>query len=332
MNRRFLPLAVNAVGLAAAASIAIAAGVHFEHKNGSIPSPFHSAPPPPALSYLGVYEPNSPHSYAGVERFTELVGRQPNLALYYSSWWEPFQLSFAREAEAHQATPMVQIEPRNITLSAIVTGSSDAYLRVFARSVRALNRPVIISFGHEMNADWYGWGYRHTSPHMFIAAWRHIYRIFAQQRADDVKWLWTVNVVGGPNVSAIRRWWPGAAYVTWVGIDGHYFTPTIDFASLFGTTLGQVRQITSEPVLISEAGIAPFVNTNRIVDLFVGAQAHHLLGVVWFDVAGHNLRIEGNPQAVAEFKLALGAYLTHSTKRDPAPRQSVRITSLGLRG
>src|ERR1035441_1028975 len=48
-----------------------------------------------------------------------------------------------------------------------------------------------------------------------------------------VKWLWTVNVVPGPQVSAIKAWWPGAAYVTWIGIDGHYFQAPVRFAGLF---------------------------------------------------------------------------------------------------
>jgi len=325
-------LAVNAVGCIAVASIATAAALHFEHKNGAIPSPFHETAPPSPLTYLGVYEPSSPHSYSGVERFSQLVGFRPNIALYYGSWFEPFQLGFAREAEAHHAIPMVQVEPSNFALGAIASGNSDAYIRTYARMVRSFGRPVIISFGHEMNADWYGWGYHHTSPRVFIAAWRHIYQVFAQQRADNVKWLWTVNVVGGPNVSSVQEWWPGAAYVTWVGIDGHYFTPSIRFASLFGSTLGQVRQITGDPVLISEAGIAPFVNTDRIADLFFGAEVHDLLGVVWFDVAGHNLRIEGNPKAIAEFRLALGAYMTHAKKRSPTDTNtSASVTSLGYR-
>jgi hypothetical protein len=320
--RHRLSLATNVVGFAAAAAIAVLAGVHFEHNSGAIPSPFRATAPLPPLTYLGVYEPSSPNSYIGVDRFTELVGYQPNIALYYCSWWEPFQLSFARAAQAHNAVPMVQVEPRNVDLSAIAHGRYDAYLRAFARSVRSFGQPVIISFGHEMNADWYGWGYRHTTPRVFVAAWRHIHQVFVRLRAYNVRWLWTVNVVGGPDVSAIKEWWPGASYVTWVGIDGHYFTPSIDFASLFGATLGQARDLTNDHILISEAGIAPFVNIDRIGDLFSGAQAHSLLGVVWFDVAGHNLRIEGNPQAVAEFRYAVDKYVM------PNPSANLGVPSI----
>jgi hypothetical protein len=325
-------LAVNAVGLAAATSVVIAAGIHFDHARGLLPPPrLHTAAPPPPLSYLGVYEPGSPRSFSGVEQFSATIGRRPNIAVYYSSWWEPFQLSFARAAVAHHALPMVQIEPRNVSLAAIAAGHYDSYLRAYARAVRSVGQPVIIAFGHEMNADWYGWGYRHTAPSVFVAAWRHIHQLFLANGAGKVIWLWTVNVVGGSSVRPIRAWWPGAAYVTWVGVDGHYFTPGIRFPSLFGATLGQVRALTADHVLVAEAGIAPYVGTSRIVDLFAGARAHGLLGVVWFDVKGHNIRIEGKPAAVAAFRYAVATYLTHRASgahpaSGPGEKRAARAT------
>lgn len=308
MKRHILAAVVNVIGVTGVVSVSVVAGLHFDHQTDAVPPPFRVPAPLPPLSYLGVYEPSSPHSYSGVLHFGNLIGRTPNLALYYSSWWEPFRISFAQEARAHHAVPLVQLEPHDISLRAIAAGAYDSYLRTFARTVRSFGRPVVFSFGHEMNADWYGWGYRHTRPAVFVAAWRHIHQVFASQGARDVTWLWTVNVVGGPDCGPIREWWPGSAYVTWVGIDGHYFTPSVTFASLFGSTLGQVRQLTGDPVLISESGIAPFVEVNRIDDLFAGAQAHHLLGVVWFDVPGHNLRIEKDPNAIAQFRYAMRKY------------------------
>ena len=300
-------VALNVMGFAAAASIVVAAGTHFEHEKSFVP-PVHTRPSPPLMSDLGVYEPASPGSYSGVEEFTRLIGHRPQIAVYYSSWFEPFQAAFARAAHAHGASPMVQIEPTGISLAAIAAGQYDSYVAAYARAVRSYGQPVILSFGHEMNADWYGWGYRHTSPAVFVAAWRHIHQVFAAEGADNVRWLWTVNVIGGPEVSAIKAWWPGAAYVTWAGIDGHYFQPSIRFPQLFGATLGQVRDLTHDPVLIAESGIAPDVGIDKITDLFAGARAHGLLGVVWFDVKGHNLRIENDPAAIATFEHAVGAY------------------------
>lgn len=307
MKSRVLAIAINVIGFAAAVAVAVAAGMYFEARPGQVPNPDAHAGPP-LLADLGVYEPTSPASYSGVQEFARLIGHRPQIAVYYSSWWEPFQTAFAQAAHRNLATPMVQIEPRGVSLAAIAAGQYDSYLSAYARAVRSFGQPVIISFGHEMNADWYGWGYRHTSPAVFVAAWRHIHNLFAADGAADVTWLWTVNVTGGPQVTSISQWWPGAAYVTWVGVDGHYFDPSIRFPQLFGATLSQVRRITRDPVLIAESGIAPDVAISRITDLFAGAQAHGLLGVVWFDVQGHNARIEGDPAAIATFEHAVSRY------------------------
>lgn len=302
-----LAVAVNVTGIAAAISIAVAAGFHFEHQGPRV----HQSPspaPPPLLSYLGVYEPSSPGSYTGIEQFSKLVGRQPQIAVYYSSWWEPFQTSFAQAAYAHGAIPMAQMEPSGISLAKIAAGQYDTFVAAYARAVRSYGHPVILAFGHEMNADWYSWSSGRTSASVFVAAWRHIHNLFTAEGAHNVTWLWAVNVVGGPQVSPIKAWWPGSAYVDWAGIDGHYFSKSNRFPQLFNETLGQIRQLTHDPVIISESGIGPYVGIGKITDLFAGARAHGLLGVVWFDVPGHNLRIENDPAAVGLFKQAVRKY------------------------
>lgn len=307
MKYRMYIVAVNVIGLAVAISIAVLTGIHFESHQVRMPGS-NTHKNSFTLSYLGVYEPTSPSSFKGVIEFSRIVGRQPQIAVYYSGWWEAFQVSFVQAANENHMLPMVQIEPSGISLAAIAAGQYDSYLTSYASAVRSYGHPVILSFGHEMNTDWYSWGYRDTPAPDFVAAWKHIHDLFIADGARNVRWLWTVNVVGGPHVRPISAWWPGSAYVTWVGIDGHYNQPSARFAELFGATLGQIRKLTQLPMLIAEAGIAPDVGITRITDLFAGAQAHGLLGVVWFDVPGHNLRIESNPAAIDVFRGAVGKY------------------------
>ncbi len=109
-------------------------------------------------------------------------------------------------------------------------------------------------------------------------------------------------------MTAINQWWPGDAYVTWAGIDGHYFSASVRFPQLYGGTLGAVHRLTRKPVLVAEVGIAPYVPAERIADVFSGAQAHGMIGVVWFDVTGHNIRVENHPAALSAFRKAVAAY------------------------
>ena len=276
--------------------------------------------PATPASYLGWYPAGVPGSYAGVSAVSAATGVKPGLVPYYSGWFEPFQASFAAAAARDGAVPIVQMNPDGVRIAAIASGRYDGYLRGYARAVRAYHRPVIVSFGHEMNGGWYSWGYKRTSPAVFVAAWRHIVGVFRVLGAQNVTWLWTVNIIDDPHYGKIpnpARWWPGRQYVTWVGIDGYYYHPSTAFSSLFGPTIAAVRQITGAPILIAETAAVPAAGQPaKIADLFAGVRLYGLLGLVWFDVTHpENWRLS-SPEALAAFRRGARDY------RRPAPGAS----------
>ena len=267
--------------------------------------------PAKASGYLGVYEPGSPPRFEPVAGFSAVASRLPNLVGYYSGWAEPFKMSFAELMHKHGVTPFVQIDPRFASVSAIASGVYDDYLRSYADSVRDYGHPVVIGFGHEMNGDWYPWGFHHVDPATFVAAWRHIVTLFAAQGAQNVTWLWTIDQ-DRPGTGPIRSWWPGDKYVTWVGIDGYYVRPSDTFSNVFGQTIQQVQAFTRRPILLSETAVAPRANQFiKIADLFAGMQKYKTLGLVWFDkdqqgsLYNQNWRLEGKVAVDAEFQLSV---------------------------
>jgi hypothetical protein len=275
---------------------------------------YASLPASPA-SYLGVYEAGTPGTYQPLVTFATSVGRHPNLAGYYSGWGESFSTAFATIARRHGAATLIQIDPTDASVGAIAAGDYDDYLRAYADAVRNFGHPVVIGFGHEMDATWYTWGYGHVPPRTFVAAWRHVVTVFRGQGADNVTWLWTIQAdIRG--TGPIQEWWPGGRYVTWVGIDGYYFKPANTFATVFGPTIAQVRSFTAKPVLLSETAVGPEAGqAAKIQDLFRGMAAYGTLGLVWFDIAQHNgiyhqdWRIEDSPAAEQSFRLAVRKYL-----------------------
>lgn len=265
---------------------------------------------PKKSTYLGVYESDAPRSCAGVSAFSKATGAHVNLALYYSGWYEQFRMGFAEAAFKHGAEPVVQIEPFHVSLAAIAAGHYDRFIRGYALAVRAYGHPVVIGFGHEMNAPWYLWGWKHTRPAVFVAAWRHVVQVFRYVGASKVTWLWSINSLNS-RVAAPRAWWPGRQYVTWVGIDGYYVQPADTFASVFGRTITAVRSFTRDPVLISETAVGPAAGQARgIPDLFAGVKRDNLLGLIWFDVAQHGAsyrqdwHLADHPAALAAFRKA----------------------------
>ena len=297
--------------MAIIAAAAIAAGVSFYNvysKSADPPGPLPVHLPATPQSYLGVYANGAPDSYAGVTAFTSATGARPDVVMYYSGWFVPFPVSFATTAANNGAVPLVQMNPDGVSIAAIASGRYDGYLSAYAEAVRAYRHPVILSFGHEMNGTWYSWGYRHTSPAAFVAAWRHIVTLFRALGARNVTWLWTVNIVNDTQHGRIpppAPWWPGSSYVTWVGIDGYYLKPSWQFAPLFGPTIAKVRALTSDPILIAETGATPAAGQPaKIADVFAGIHLYGLLGFVWFDATnyqGQDFRIN-SPAAFAAFR------------------------------
>jgi hypothetical protein len=272
--------------------------------------------PSNSASYLGVYESGPPGTYQPAAGFTSATGTQPNLVGYYSGWGEPFQTSFAETVREHGAATILQWDPTGVPVSVIAAGGYDSYLRSFAASVRNFGYPVVIGFGHEMNAPWYSWGYGTVPPSMFVAAWQHIVTVFRGEGADNVTWLWTIQA-DEPGTGPIASWWPGAKYVTWVGIDGYYYRPSDTFASVFGRTIAQVRMFTGQPVLLSETAVGPESGqSTKIPGLFAGMRQYGTLGLVWFDIAQDNgiyhqdWHIEDNPAAEAAFRQGVSDDLT----------------------
>jgi mannan endo-1,4-beta-mannosidase len=226
---------------------------------------------------------------------------------FYSGFLRPFPRYEATQAVGRGALPLIQLNPRHVSLADIVAGRYDSYLRSYARTVRAFHCRVALSFGHEMNGSWYSWGRPGTSPATFIAAWRHIYRVFKTEHVGNVTWAWDPDHVWRHDYgfSWASEWWPGSAYVDWIGIDG-YQRPGETFKSVFAKQLANIRSFTRKPVFIAETGVAPSADqSSQISGLFAAVRRYHLIGLIWFDInRKENWRLEGDRSRLAAFHKA----------------------------
>jgi mannan endo-1,4-beta-mannosidase len=293
---------------------AIGAGAYLHNRSSDPTGPLPLQLPAATGAYLGVYTHGVPDSYSGVAAFKDTTQAKPDVVMYYSGWFVPFPGKFAATVADNGAVPLVQMDPDKINVSKIASGRYDGYLSAYAEAVRGYHHPVIMSFGHEMNGTWYSWGYRHTSPTVFVAAWRHIVRLFRALGARNVTWMWTVNIINnthGGTIPLPGQWWPGSSYVNWVGVDGYYLKPSWKFAPLFGPTIAAVRKLTLDPILVAETGAVPAAGQSaKIADLFAGIHQYGLLGFVWFDSTnsiGQHFGLS-SPAAVAAFRKGASTY------------------------
>jgi len=229
--------------------------------------------------------------------FVSSTNIQPTVVENYDDWFQSFDASFAGPSE-----PLIQIEPKNVSLTAISTGKYDTWLRFFADQVITYHKPVILGFAPEMNGTWYTWGYTHIMPAIYIAAWRHVISIFKSVGANNVTWMWTVNNLSS-NISDPAMWWPGSSYVNLVGIDAYYDTVTQTFATTVAPTVTNIKAFWNGPVILSETAVIPgSEQASKIKDLFIGAVDYHLTGLIWFDLPGNHNWVLQTQSAIAEFR------------------------------
>lgn len=260
----------------------------------------------PTTKYWGAALPGAPRSLAPVDEFTGLVGKRPSILEYYVAWGDGFDAARARNALSAGALPFLTWEPFSSSVADIAAGRSDAYITRFATQVRTANLPVAVSFGHEMNGDWYPWGTSTTSPADFVAAWRHVHDLFLRAGVGNVIWVWCANVINPVPKIALQPLYPGDAYVDWVGLVG-YYTPTgaHAFQPLFGPTMQVIRRFTQHPFLITETAVEPGPGKPaQVADLIAGVRTHpDVLGFIWFDYRKKaDWRLTTSPSGADEFR------------------------------
>ncbi len=278
-----------------------------------------AAPPtPPALPRISITSlgaGSASHWINGVALSTmgdlksweTATGEHPAVVATFGRFGARFPLHAMRQALMARAVPLLQLDPSGTSLAAITRGAYNRELRTYNAKIRSLNDPVFLSFGHEMNGVWYSWGCGRTSPRLFRAAWRHVHNLIS---APQAIWVWTINDIWNGDPCPLRSWYPGAAYVNWVGIDGYLRPPVDTFTSAFGRTLAVLHRLApSKPILLAETGVPWGPGwARRLNSLYAGAHRAGLRGILYFDgmTSNGDYRPQDHPAALAAFRKLVG--------------------------
>jgi beta-mannanase len=215
-----------------------------------------------------VFTPEAPNRIE-IRRYATISGANPAMVMWYSEFDTPlFTRAQLRDVKALRTTPMISWRPvtgnhAGIQFSAIANGSYDAYLRAQAVKARKAKRTIFVRFAYEMNLSGqdYGSHLAGETPPTFIAAWRHIVTIFRQVGAANVRWVWSPNTDCAGHCP-FTAYWPGAAYVDWLGLDGYNFATAHDAAwvslrYIFRTSYATITALSKKPLMFAETASAP---------------------------------------------------------------------------
>ena len=194
-----------------------------------------------------------------IDVFATQTGRRPPVFQFFTSFDSPPGWPFPRAAVAgarpmlHVST-MSASGRELVTPRDIARGRVDAWLLGLHRAIEHAGEPAYVRLMSEMNGHWNAYaaygangrprGRAHSTA-AFRAAWRRVVLVVRGGRVSEidrrlrrlrlpavrtdarvlarvpVAFLWVPQVAGAPDVPGNRpgAYWPGGAYVDWVGTD-----------------------------------------------------------------------------------------------------------------
>jgi hypothetical protein len=220
------------------------------------PGPFDAGPvkPPENGAYVGAWIKPDALTHAGrieaVGGLEKSLGRKLTILNTYRRFDQLVGTDSDKDFLAQGATLMVSWATGDNR--SIVAGEHDRLIRQQARAVKNVRKPVLVRMRWEMDRPnlraemWSGAD--------FIAAWKHVRAIFAQERAENVSWVWCPTAEGFQRGEA-AAFYPGDDQVDWTCVDvyaGSVFKP-------IGELMGPFLQWAAphpKPIIIGEFGVA----------------------------------------------------------------------------
>jgi hypothetical protein len=228
------------------------------------PTPTPTSTPAPANIHLGVTNHPAPWDMTALDRFEQNAGREVAIVSYFVGYERnnPPEMATIRAIAARGAVPMITWEWHQLdalgsrALATVAQGAYDADIQLWADTLKSQG-PVLLRWGHEMNATWYPWGVgRGGSAAEYVAAFRHIEAVFAARGATNVQFVWSPNIAryGGADFAAM---YPGDGAVDWLALDGYNWStrnPWQTFTQLFQDSYRAITGLSQKPLMIAEWG------------------------------------------------------------------------------
>lgn len=208
-------------------------------------------------------------------------------------WGQPFgalDINALNLVKNRGAVSLISVDTGGYTLANIAFGEQDAKIDAFAIKCKEFAYPIMLRPWWEMNGAWYSWGRKAE----YKVAWiRFVTRIRAI--APNVSFVWCPNTIWD-TLSDPAPFFPGEAYVDWVGIDG-YNRGTNPYKAdrwkspfqVFSETYNRLRILApNKPIMICETASTEYGGSKSawITNLLSNALPNRfpkIRALVWFN-------------------------------------------------
>ena len=281
-----------------------------------------------------------------VTTYERAVGKKVAWVYFSNNWYSDreFPLATATWIRNHGAVPFIRLQlldswrkPRtnkDYSLAGIAAGKFDKDFKAWARTARDFKTPLLVEYGTEVNGHWFPWNGQHNGgsrgPEKFKKAYCHIIDVMKKEGANNIRWVFHVDVDDNPHESWNRfeNYYPGDEYIDWLGFSAYgAATPTDDewptFRELVDPIYPRLAALAKgKPIVVLEFGVTsghPKMDQAKwaeaaLTDIASGRWPG-IVGISWWNEAWENdnnsahntnMRVQDNPKLSAVFKRLVG--------------------------
>lgn len=190
-----------------------------------------------------------------------------------------------------------------------LSGRIDDEIRRHARQVRDLGKPVLIRIRWEMDRP--NLAASVGSPALYQEMWRYVRRIFAEEGARNVSWVFCPTADGFAEGRA-AAFYPGDDSVDWVCVDVYAGSRLRPMSKLLAPFL-KWAAARPKPIMIGEYGVARSHSSRERSDWLRGAaavfQANPQIKAVLYYESNPDGRPASGEFALADDALAMSAFV-----------------------
>lgn len=226
---------------------------------------------PPSGVYLGLYAENDKAIGQHVELTESVYGKDHAIYMYYQNFNQWMNSADGPGRAAMDAINAKRVEEAGgalqVAMNAMeglgVVEENDWLIR-WAKEAASYDMPIFLRFCGEMNGDWVPW---HGDPALYIEKFRLVHDVMALY-APNVAMVWCPNDVPVElDGQRIEDYYPGHAYVDWVGVN--FYVDYYDSGRTDGPNnylqnpLSHLQYIyemyaDQKPIMICETGVAHY--------------------------------------------------------------------------
>lgn len=308
---------------------------------------------PDTGAYTGAYvdfgEGEDDVTFDAIAAFEQMTGKHLAIVAFGNFWGEQaFPAQTMDIVAGYGAIPLIfwspwdrpymeRQGPDRFSLTDILAGKWDAYIDQWADAARAYGKPILVSWGLEMNGSWFPWsgvlygGGRisgekdgkplYAGPELFKQAYRHVVDRVRARRAVNILWGFHANNANIPDEpwNRMASYYPGPDYVDWLGLSayGKLFRGMgwATFDRAMDGAYGEICRLDPQkPVILAEWGVGEFPPGDKagfISQVFADLPVKYQrvkAAVFWHerweneDGSFSNLRVNSSPESLDAYR------------------------------